>query len=205
MLFRSEARFLVVTEETARVNGVRAGDLDLVERIPMDQLIRIRDGKAPGLGYAMSLGNGHPRMGINHCRPPFNNMKVRQALAFALDKQEILDGVYSGLGYPTNQKLLRGTKWFVSEVPDRKQDAGKAKALLAEAGYPEGLKVTVAGRVGHEKILQVIQSQARKAGIEMTILIRDNPSHLAAMTNADFEISMSGGTTGPDPDLAYYG
>ena len=90
-------------------------------------------------------------------------------------------------------------------MPDRKQDAGKAKALLAEAGYPEGLKVTVAGRVGHEKILQVIQSQARKAGIEMTILIRDNPSHLSAMTNADFEISMSGGTTGPDPDLAYYG
>jgi peptide/nickel transport system substrate-binding protein len=132
-------------------------------------------------------------------------VKVRQAFALALDKQEILDGAYSGLGIPTNQKLFKGTRWFVSEVPDRKQDFARARALLAEAGYPEGLKVTVPGFPGSEKELQVIQAQVKKAGIDMTILIRDYPTYIAALGKAEFEVSKSAGSTNSDPDMAYYG
>lgn len=198
-------RFLIITDETSRFNGLRAGDLDIAEEIPGEQFLRIRAGKVPGLGLALAEAGSHPRMDINHCRPPFNNLRVRQAFAYALNKQEIVDGAFSGLGVPTNQKLFKGTKWFVSEVPDRKQDIAKARALLAEAGYPDGLKVTVPGFPGTEKELQVIQAQVRKAGIDMTILIRDYPTYIAALGRADFEISKSAGSTNSDPDLAYYG
>jgi peptide/nickel transport system substrate-binding protein len=197
-------RFVIITDDTSRLNAVRIGDLDVAEEISGEQAIRVRDGKVPGVRITMAPAGSYRRMGINHCRPPFNDLKVRQALAFALDKQEIIDAVYSGLGTLANQKLLTGTRWFVPEVVDRKQDLARARALLAEAGYPTGLPVTVVGRLGHEQVLQVIQAQAKRAGIEMTILIRDNATHLAAMAKADFQVSMSGGTTASDPDLAYY-
>jgi ABC-type transport system substrate-binding protein len=90
----------------------------------------------------------------------------------------------------------------VSEVAEPKQDIRRAKALLAEAGYPNGLKVVVSGWAGTEKVLQIVQSQAKKAGIEMTIVIRDYAAQ--QLTHKD-PIRMSGGSTGSDPDLSYYG
>jgi peptide/nickel transport system substrate-binding protein len=203
--YLDDVRFVFGIDDTNRLNAVRAGDLDITEEIPMDAILRIREGKVPGVAVALAAAGNHPRMGINHCRPPFNNLKVRQAFAYALDKQEIVEGAYSGLGIPTNQKLVKGMKWFASEVPDRKQDLAKARALLAEAGYPDGLKITIPGSPGTEKVLQVIQSQVRKAGIDLTIVVRDQATHLASLNKADFEISMSGGSTNADPDLAYYG
>jgi peptide/nickel transport system substrate-binding protein len=200
--YLDEIRFRIVPDDTVRLTGVRAGDLEIAEEIPMDQIQAIRQGKLPGIGLVLAEAGNHPRMGINHCIPPFNNGKVRQAMASVIDKQEILDGAFWGLGVPTNQKLLKGTKWFAAEVQDRKQDASRAKALLAEAGYPEGLKVTVSGWTGTEKVLQIVQSQARKAGIEMTIVIRDYVTQ--QLSHVD-PIRMSGGSTGSDPDLAYYG
>jgi ABC-type transport system substrate-binding protein len=203
--YLDEVRFVFGLDDTSRVNAVRAGDLDISEEIPEEQIIRIREGKVPGVGLILAPAGNHPRMGINHCIPPFNNLKARQALAYALDKQEILDGAFSGLGTPTNQKLVKGTQWFVSEVPDRKQDLVKARALLAEAGYPDGLKLTIPGSQGTQKVLQLIQSQLRKVGIEATIAVRDQATHLASLNKADFQLSMSGGSTNSDPDLAYYG
>lgn len=203
--YLDEARFVFGIEDITRLNAVRAGDLDVSEEVPMDAISRIREGKIPGVGLALAAAGNHPRMGINHCRPPFNDIKVRQAFAYALNKQEILDGAYAGFGVPANQKILKGTKWFISEVPDRKHEIPKAKALLAEAGYPEGLKLTIPGSPGTEKVLQIIQSQVRKAGFDLTILVRDQATHLAALNKADFQISMSGGSTNSDPDLAYYG
>lgn len=203
--YLDEIRFPVISDATVRMNAIRAGDLDIVARIPTEQIARIRDGKLPGLGVSLAAGGDHPRMGINHCRPPFNNLKVRQAFAYALNKQEIIDGAFSGIGTPTNQKLLRENQWFVSDLPDRKQDLAKARALLQEAGYPDGLKVTIPGSTGMENTLQVIQSQVKKVGIELTILIRDQVAHTAALRQGDFQISMSGGATSSDPDLAYYG
>jgi peptide/nickel transport system substrate-binding protein len=131
-------------------------------------------------------------------------MKVRQALAFALDKQEFLNGAYSGLGTPTNQKLLKGGRWFVSEVLDRKQNLSRAKALLTEAGYPNGVKATIDGFPGAERELQILQAQAKKVGIELTNLIMDFATYSAAHRRGDYQTGIAGGNAGSDPDLAYY-
>jgi ABC-type transport system substrate-binding protein len=200
-----EVRFITVSDETSKFNAIRVGDLDMAEEIPMVEIPQIRDGKGPGVKLALSAAGNHPRLGINHCQPPFNHPKVRQAFAYALDKQEILDGAYSGLGVPTNQKLIRGTRWFISELNDRKQDAAKARALLAEAGYPDGVKVTLIGWTGTDKQLQIIQSQVKKAGFDAKLEIRDFATHTSYLTKRDFQISMSGGATASDPDLTYYG
>jgi peptide/nickel transport system substrate-binding protein len=203
--YLEEVRFVIATDEIVRMSAVRVGDLEVAEEISTEQVKRIGEGKVPGVGLTLAPAGNHPRLGINHCRPPFNNVKVRQALAFAIDKQAVVDVAFSGLGTATNQKLLKGTRWFISEVADRKQDTARARALLAEAGYAEGLKVDarVSRGTGTEQAIQVIQAEARKAGIELVIHVRDQTTQQTDFP--EFPIRMSGGSTNSDPDLAYYG
>jgi peptide/nickel transport system substrate-binding protein len=200
-----EVRFLVVPDETVRMSALRVGDLDIAEEIPGDQVLRIREGKAPGLGVAIASAGIIRRININHCRPPFNSLKVRQALALALNQQEIIDGAYFGLGSPTNQRLQKESKWFIPELPERRQDLDKARALLAEAGYPKGVKATIDAAAGGERELQMIQFQAKKTGIDLTMQILDAATYNARHQRGEHQITTAGAYTASDPDLTYYG
>jgi ABC-type transport system substrate-binding protein len=97
---------------------------------------------------------------------------------------------------------LVARKFHVSEVTDRKQDLSRAKALLAEAGYPNGVKATIDGFPGAERELQILQAQAKKAGIELTSLIMDFATYSAAHRRGDYQTGIAGGNAGSDPDLA---
>lgn len=197
-------RFIVVPTETVRTTAVRVGDLEAAEEIAGEQIMRIREGKVPGVRVVIAPAGTTRRVAINHCRPPFNNLKVRQALALALDKQEIIDGAYWGLGTPTSQRLYKGSKWFISELPERKQDLARARSLLAEAGYPNGLKANIDGTLGVETELQIIQSQAKKVGIELTIMMRDAASASAAGAKGERLLYLSAANVASDPDITYY-
>jgi peptide/nickel transport system substrate-binding protein len=77
---------------------------------------------------------------INVSKPPFNNKKVRQALACAIDKRELVDTVQWGLAVSlNNQPFMKGSRMYVP-VKDWEMDLSKAKQLLAEGGYPRGFK-----------------------------------------------------------------
>jgi ABC-type transport system substrate-binding protein len=203
--YLNDVRFILAPNETVRMNAVRAGDLEIAEEISGEQIHRIREGKIPGVKLAIASAGTVRRIGINHCRPPFNNLKVRQALAYALDKQEIIDGAYSGLGTSTGQRILKTSKWFIPEFADRKQDLAKARALLAEAGYPKGFKATYDATPGMEMELQVIQAQAKKVGIDLETMTYDAASRAAAHERGEYQLVAIGGNTASDPDLAYYG
>jgi peptide/nickel transport system substrate-binding protein len=186
------------------MNAIRAGDLDIGEEIPRAEVSRIREGKIPTIGVVIAQAGTTRRISINHCRPPFDSLKVRQALALAIDQQAIIDGAYSGLGTPANQMLLKGNRWFVAELPGRKQDLTRARALLAEAGYPEGVKATIDASPGTEAELQIIQHQAKKAGIELTTLILDPASRTAIRAKGEYQLATAGADTASDPDFVYY-
>jgi peptide/nickel transport system substrate-binding protein len=197
-------RFLTIPDNNVRINAIRAGDLDMVQDVPGEDVLRIREGKLPSVGLVTAPAGVTRYIAVNRCHPPFNNLKVRQAFAYALDKQELLSGAYSGLGVTTNQKILPGTRWFVAEVPDRKQDIAKAKALLTEAGYPNGVKAVIDTTPGWETEVQIIQAQAKKAGIELEIKIVDAATYSAEHMKGNYQVSPIGGRPASDPDLAYY-
>ena len=78
---------------------------------------------------------------FNVARPPFDQKKVRQAIAYAIDKKELIKAASWGLGEEVNnQPFLNRSRMYIP-VPERAYDAAKARELLAEAGYGKGFKV----------------------------------------------------------------
>jgi peptide/nickel transport system substrate-binding protein len=149
------------------------GDADISYELPNKDFVEL---KAAGKLNIVStpFSNGIQYLGMNVKNPPFNNPKVRQAVAMAVPYQKIMDAVLFGLGgamfgaaanAPTEVKWPQPTKFNT--------DIAKAKALLAEAGYPDGFETTLSFDLGfatvNEPTAILIQESLGQIGIKTTI------------------------------------
>jgi peptide/nickel transport system substrate-binding protein len=83
-------------------------------------------------------------LGANTARPPFDDPRVRQAVAYAVDRQAYVDTVLFGYGKPMDGGSIPESNWAYADLHTyAERDLDKAKALLAEAGYPDGLDTTI--------------------------------------------------------------
>jgi len=104
--------------------------------------------------------------------PPFDNIKVRQALAYAVDRQMLVDLVLDGFGRPAYDSFISPEYAFFTQVPEKTYDVEKAKALLAEAGHPNGLDITLyAAAVPPQRtdLGVAIRQMARPAGFNIDV------------------------------------
>jgi peptide/nickel transport system substrate-binding protein len=115
------------------------------------------------------------QLNLNSSRKPFDDVRVRQAVSLALDRQAIVDAALGGHGLltgpvPTGYGALSIP---VTQLPYRKPDLARAKALLKEAGYPDGLKVTLRTASGMpwkwDLVAPIVKDQLAAAGIDVTI------------------------------------
>ena len=118
-----------ITDNDVRFTSVRTGDLDLAERVPMQYVERMRKGEMGDLRVTFAEYGGQRSLIFNVQKPPFDNVKLRQAISYAIDKEEILRGAYWGIGKMVNQKMAPGSPWYFP-VPERQRNIEKAKALL---------------------------------------------------------------------------
>ncbi len=156
-----------VREDSARVLGLEAGDYDLIVRIPPEEVPRLqREGR---VRVYSEQSNRALRIGINASKKPLDDVRVRQALNYAVDKESIVKNIYQGLGavIPTMVGPLNTGYAAVKGYPF---DPAKAKKLLAEAGFPNGFKTTLwtpKGRYLKDfELAQAIQQQLAAVGIE---------------------------------------
>ncbi len=106
---------------------------------------------------------------------PWGNVKVRQALDYAVNKKAITDAI--GLGYyePLNQLATTNSPLYVKDVVARSYDPAKAKQILTEAGYPNGFKTTlITSTTFNKDALVAIQADLKKVGIDATIDVADS-------------------------------
>jgi len=104
-------------------------------------------------------------------KPPLDNIKVRKALRYAIDVDEIIKAAYAGIPERAYALLPPGMLGYWKDAPHHKVDIEKAKKLLAEAGYPDGLTLTYVSKevVKGDVIGEVIQSQLKKIGVNLKI------------------------------------
>jgi peptide/nickel transport system substrate-binding protein len=118
-----------IGENTVRFTALRAGDVDMIERTPYEWVQQIVEGKLKGIGYAKAARAGARNLEFNVADPPFNNKKLRLAIAHALDRKEILQAAYHGLADTADQRFPKGHSWNF-DVPSPTFDQNKARALL---------------------------------------------------------------------------
>lgn len=149
------------------------GDADVSYDLPNKDFVELKgDGKLNIVSTPYS--NGIQYIGMNVAQPPFDNLKVRQAVAYALPYQKIMDAVLFGLAKP----MYGAPSDYATEVawpqPHKfNTDIAKAKALLAEAGHPDGFETTLSFDLGfagvNEPLCVLVQESLAQIGIKTTI------------------------------------
>lgn len=201
--YLSEITFKPIPDETVRITALKAKEVDIADELPYPVVTEAKKGKTE-FNVVTHEAGVRRRMVFNTRIPPFNDLKLRQALAFAIDKKELAAGQTWGFAKPTNQRYPENSFWFV-DVKDRDHDLQKAKALLQEAGYKEGFKIKVPVYPGPDmELTTIVKDQLKRVGIDMELDVMDWAAHTKVRNNRQFTLYSAGMGGRPDPDQVYY-
>lgn len=167
----SELVFKPVTEPSARVIMLENGQADVTNSIAPDETKRLEKNKNLAIEKVPVLRGWF--IGLNILEKPFDDVRVRKALNYAIDVSVITDQILGGtakpLTAPVNSKV-----WGHSPQPDYEYDPAKAKKLLTEAGYPRGFEVNLwvpsSGAGFLPEIPQAIQAMLAEVGVKVKIV-----------------------------------
>ena len=199
--------FRCIPEAATRVVLLETGALDIIEMVPPHEMERLA--RNPDLVTFALPGNRVAHIGMNCQRPPFNDPRVRQAMNYAIDKQSLIEGLLLGFARPADSIVAPGVVGHHS-VPMYTYDPQRAKALLAEAGYPNGFSFTLwtpSGRYFMDKETVVaIQAQLREIGLNANIRVIDWTTYLSLLRKplpeSETEVYFLAWEVGTD-DIAY--
>jgi peptide/nickel transport system substrate-binding protein len=149
------------------------GDADISYELPNKDFVELKDAGKLNI-VSTPFSNGIQYIGMNVTKPPFDNLKVRQAVAYAIPYQKILDAVLFGLGKPLFGAPVESLTEVAWPQPHKfNTDITKAKALLAAAGYPNGFETTLSFDLGfatvNEPLCVLLQESLAQIGIKTTI------------------------------------
>ena len=193
-----------IGDNTVRFTALQAGDVDMIERTPYEWVQQIVEGKIKGIGIAKAARAGARNLEFNVTDPPFNNKKLRLAIAYALDRKEIMQAAYFGLADTAEQRFPNGHFWHFKDVPVPQFDPNKAKALLKEAGY-KGETLELMGNRGEVADVEgaAIQAQLKRVGVKVELKILERASALELRRQGKYMFKLAGGSDYPDPLPAY--
>ena len=197
--------YLPIPDTTVRLANLRAGDLDMIERLAATDLgsassdASLKVEKITSLGYqgmTVNIANGDQR------HPQFSaDPRLRQALELSIDRDAINQVVFEGAFTPGNQPWPPSSPWYDSRHPVPARDVEKAKALMAEAGVERvALKIQTANNPVQMQLTQVIQAMAAEAGFDIEIVAKEFATLLQDQTAGAYEVSQIGWSGRTDPD-----
>ncbi|MGO1655669.1 MAG: ABC transporter substrate-binding protein [Brevibacterium yomogidense] len=168
--YLDEVHLLNFNDTDAVINALLSSQVDCVGQIPLslvdviesDERMRILNSET-GMWLPFSMRVD---------KAPFDDVRVRQAMRLVVDREEMLEQVFSGHGRLGNDMFSPLDPDYPSDLPQRTQDIDEAKRLLADAGYPDGLTVelvTAPIQAGAVEAAQVYAEQAKLAGITVDI------------------------------------
>jgi len=171
--------YKVVKDPSAQVSALLAGDIDAFPGFQAPELVE-RVKKDARFAVVVGTTEGEVILATNNGKKPFNDPKVRQAMAHAINRKELIDAE-SGFGTPIGSHFPPFNKAYVDLTGTYPLDIAKAKALLKEAGFPNGFEASLKlPPVGYaQRAGEVIAAQMSKIGIKINITQLQWPQWLA--------------------------
>lgn len=162
--------FRFISDPQAQAAALKSGDVDAFPEFGAPELVEtFKDDEK----LATVIGNTELKVvaGMNNARKPFDDKRVRQALMMALDRSVIVEGAWSGYGTPIGSHYTPNDRGYVDLTGTYPYDPEKAKALLAEAGYPNGFSFTIkTPQMAYApRSAQVMQAMFAEIGVTMNI------------------------------------
>lgn len=207
----------IIPDVAAQFLELLADNIDSMGLNPI-QYARIFPSR-PDLGKKIAmyreLGNGYTYLGFNLKHQPFDDRRVRLAINYAIDKQEIIDGVLLGLGEPVAAPYKPGTRWVNPQLKPYGYDPEKARQLLKEAGFVDHDGDGIIDRDGKPLAFEIltnqneqrktsavlIQRRLKEVGIDAKIRVLEWASFVGRfIKTGDFDVIVLGWSLSQDPD-----
>jgi len=156
-----------IPDEFPRVVALEKGEADIITNVPPDRMKSIADGRGTRLVTIPSTRL--VALTANATQPPLSDKRVRQALAYALDVPALIRNLYAGTGKPYSGGVADTDFGYNPALKPYPYDPAKARALLAQAGYPNGIDVTLyfgnGTMVNDKALIEAVVDMWSKAGI----------------------------------------
>lgn len=160
--------FRPVTESATRVAMIQSGDAQLIWPVPSESIDSLREDSSVYLGA--ETGDVVRYLMMNNQKEPFNDVRVRQAINYAIDKNAYIAVVKDGNATVAQSVIGQNVQYFKANEP-YEYDIEKAKELLAEAGYPDGFTTSImyANTTANQKQCEFLKQQLEQVGIEVEL------------------------------------
>lgn len=197
--------YRMMTNDAGRTAALLAGDVDIIDQVPTSDIERLkRDGRLTlseidslrmiyfaldhmrdGPSPFISDSNGRPLD-----RNPLKDVRVRRALDLAVDRQAIVARVMEGVATATRQFMPEGAYGYTPDLPVRPADPEAARRLLAEAGYPNGFRITLHGPndryVNDSRVVQAVAQMWSRIGVRTSVDVAPYASFIARASQQEF-------------------
>lgn len=201
----------IIPEAASRVIALETGEIDLIKQFPAEDMDRFQANPDINVIKKPSVGARMFEFGCND--PIISNTKVRQAISYAVDRDEFIEGLFPGLSYPSTGPITP-VVWGYYDFGKIEQDQEKAKQLLAEAGYPNGFDTKIVTTPRYDKgveLAEILAAQLSEVGINAEIEVLEWSVLVpmwSGITREEFDqpmFIMGAGTSMMDADGAFRG
>lgn len=184
--------YRIITETTSRAIEVETGGVDIAYLISPTDYKNLQKAKDVVIDRDMGLSTDY--VGFNCSKAPFTDVRVRQAISYALDKPSIVNAVYMGTNQPGRGMISPMVWGYSTDIKLLDHNVAKAKQLLAEAGFPNGLKTTIWTNDTQVRIdiATIMQSQLKAVGVDASIQVVEWGTYLKKVEDKSLDIYILG-------------
>ncbi|TQR07534.1 ABC transporter substrate-binding protein [Psychrobacillus soli] len=191
--------FRAIPDNSTRLNSLLTNEIDLADGINPSDAATVEGDSNLQLFERPSMNVGY--LGLTTTRPPFDNVKVRQAINYAIDKQSIVDAFFEGRAEIAKNPMPPSISGYNEDIPGYEYDPEKAKQLLAEAGLADGFEMELWAMPvprpympDGAKVAEVIQKNLEDIGVKATIVSFEWATYLEKARNGEADAFMLGWT-----------
>jgi peptide/nickel transport system substrate-binding protein len=198
--YLDRVRYRPIPDDVVKLQSLQSGEIDVMDYVQPRDVAAVKADKNLVVVDVPSLADFAYQ--LNLTRPPFNNKALRQAVALALDLEQIVKGVWLNVGVPANGPIPPTSWAYDKSIAPIKRDLARAKAKLAEGGQAGGFTFTLTTNNIPINVqeAEVMQAQLAEAGITAKVKLVDSATLIADGNNKNFEMISFQWSGRPDPD-----